>query len=56
MRKNRKNFKTIASFEDVTVLKFVDLIQTQDAFFTCFSLLVEFGLREDKGGNNEIIN
>ena len=24
--------------------------------FTCFSLLVEFGLRKDKGGNNEIIN
>ena len=26
------------------------------ALFTCFSLLVEFGLRKDKGGNNEIIN
>ena len=26
------------------------------ALFACFSLLVEFGLRKDKGGNNEIIN
>ena len=31
---NRKNFKAIASFEDATGLKCVDLIQTEDNFFT----------------------
>ena len=31
---NRKNFKAIASFEDTTGLKCVDLIQTEDNFFT----------------------
>ena len=31
---NRKTFKAIASFEDVTGLRCVDLIQTQDNFFT----------------------
>jgi len=34
MRKNRKNFKAIASFEDYTGLKCVDLIQTEENFFT----------------------
>ena len=31
---NRKNFKAIASFEDATGLKCVDLIQTENNFFT----------------------
>jgi len=31
---NIKTFKAIASFEDVTSLRYVDLIQTQDNFFT----------------------
>ena len=31
---DRKNFKAIASFEDATGLKCVDLIQTEDNFFT----------------------
>ena len=31
---NRKNFKAVASFEDSTGLKCVDLIQTEENFFT----------------------
>ena len=31
---HRKNFKAIASFEDATGLKCVDLIQTEDNIFT----------------------
>ena len=34
MRKNRKNFKAVASFEDSTGLKCGDLIQTEENFFT----------------------
>ena len=30
---NRKNFKAVASFEDSTGLKCVDLIQTEENFF-----------------------
>ena len=31
---NRKKFKAVASFEDYTGLKCVDLIQTEENFFT----------------------
>ena len=31
---NRKNFKAVASFEDSTGLKCIDLIQTEENFFT----------------------
>ena len=31
---HRKNLKAIASFEDATGLKCIDLIQTEDNFFT----------------------